>query len=196
MKRRCWSTSDRRPASVSTRRTITICSLRQREACSWACRCFSPWWPTASAPRRERRRTRRACTGFRAGALCGLVGVAVQSVWETGLTAPANAVLAALAAAIAVHPAEDRRRGRPADMSLRIGFDVDGVLADFRTAFREAAVRCLRREVDDSSESADTPRRPDAQGRAPRLGVHREDAELVDGSAGVRAGADRATLRA
>ena len=42
-------------------------------------------------------------------------------------------------------------------MSLRIGFDVDGVLADFRTAFREAAVRCLRREVDDSSESADTP---------------------------------------
>ena len=34
-------------------------------------------------------------------------------------------------------------------MSLRIGFDVDGVLADFRTAFRDAAVRCLRREVDD-----------------------------------------------
>ena len=45
----------------------------------------------------------------RAGALCGLVGVAVQSVWDTGLTAPANATLAALAAAIAVHPAEDHR---------------------------------------------------------------------------------------
>ena len=42
-------------------------------------------------------------------------------------------------------------------MALRIGFDVDGVLADFRTAFREAAVRCLRREVDDASEGDDTP---------------------------------------
>jgi len=42
-------------------------------------------------------------------------------------------------------------------MGLRIGFDVDGVLADFRTAFREAAMRCLRREVDDSSEGDDTP---------------------------------------
>jgi O-antigen ligase len=45
----------------------------------------------------------------RVGALCGLVGVAVQSVWDTGLTAPANATLAALAAAIVVHPAEDHR---------------------------------------------------------------------------------------
>jgi len=32
-------------------------------------------------------------------------------------------------------------------MSLRLGFDVDGVLADFRSAFRETACRCLRREV-------------------------------------------------
>jgi putative inorganic carbon (HCO3(-)) transporter len=45
----------------------------------------------------------------RAGALCALVGVAVQSVWDTGLTAPANATLAALAAAIAVYPADDHR---------------------------------------------------------------------------------------
>ena len=37
-------------------------------------------------------------------------------------------------------------------MSLRIGFDVDGVLADFRTAFREAAVRCLRREVREDTD--------------------------------------------
>jgi O-antigen ligase len=44
----------------------------------------------------------------RAGALCGLFGVAAQSVWDTGLTAPANAILAAIAAAIAVHPADDR----------------------------------------------------------------------------------------
>jgi hypothetical protein len=42
-------------------------------------------------------------------------------------------------------------------MSLRIGIDVDGVIADFRTAFRAAAVRCLRRDV---AESGD----PDATG--------------------------------
>jgi O-antigen ligase len=41
---------------------------------------------------------------IRVGAFSGLVGVAVQSVWETGLTTPANAVLAAVLAAIVVHP--------------------------------------------------------------------------------------------
>ncbi len=40
---------------------------------------------------------------FRLGALAGLVGVAVQSVWDTGLQMPANAVLFALVAAIALH---------------------------------------------------------------------------------------------
>jgi hypothetical protein len=40
---------------------------------------------------------------IRAGACCGLVAVAVQSLWETGLTMPANAALAALAAAIVIH---------------------------------------------------------------------------------------------
>jgi hypothetical protein len=40
---------------------------------------------------------------LRAGALSGLVGVAVQSIWETGLTTPANAVLAAIVAAIVLH---------------------------------------------------------------------------------------------
>ena len=39
----------------------------------------------------------------RAGACCGLAGAAAQSVWETGLTTPANAVLAAVLAAIVVH---------------------------------------------------------------------------------------------
>lgn len=29
-------------------------------------------------------------------------------------------------------------------MSIRVGFDIDGVLADFRTAFRAAARQCLR----------------------------------------------------
>jgi hypothetical protein len=37
-------------------------------------------------------------------------------------------------------------------MSLRIGIDVDGVIADFRTAFHAAAVRCLRRDVADSED--------------------------------------------
>ena len=40
---------------------------------------------------------------IRAGAAAGLVGVAVQSVWETGLTTPANAALAAVLAAMLVH---------------------------------------------------------------------------------------------
>ena len=46
----------------------------------------------------------------RAGAFCGLCGVAAQSFWETGLTMPANAALAALAAAIVLHtPAPQAR---------------------------------------------------------------------------------------
>jgi len=40
---------------------------------------------------------------IRSGAFCGLAGLAVQSFWETGLTMPANAVLAAVVAAIVVH---------------------------------------------------------------------------------------------
>jgi hypothetical protein len=45
---------------------------------------------------------------LRAGALSGLAGVAVQSIWETGLTTPANGVLAAILAAIVVHRAPAR----------------------------------------------------------------------------------------
>jgi len=37
-------------------------------------------------------------------------------------------------------------------MALRIGIDIDGVLADFRTAFHETAVRCLRHDVDDAQD--------------------------------------------
>lgn len=40
---------------------------------------------------------------IRAGAAAGLAAIAVQSVWETGLRMPANAVLFALCAAIAMH---------------------------------------------------------------------------------------------
>lgn len=47
---------------------------------------------------------------IRAGAVCGLLGVAAQSIWETGLMTPANAVLAAVVAAIALHtPAVGRQ---------------------------------------------------------------------------------------
>src|SRR4051812_22791919 len=45
-----------------------------------------------------------------------------------------------------------RRRGGPDPMPLRIGFDIDGVLADFRSAFRATAMRCLRRSVDESDD--------------------------------------------
>lgn len=37
-------------------------------------------------------------------------------------------------------------------MSLRIGLDVDGVLADFGTAFHETARRCLRHDVSDAGD--------------------------------------------
>jgi O-antigen ligase len=40
---------------------------------------------------------------IRAGAAAGLAGVAVQSLWETGLTIPANAALAAVLAAVILH---------------------------------------------------------------------------------------------
>jgi putative inorganic carbon (hco3(-)) transporter len=39
----------------------------------------------------------------RVGAVCGVVAVAVQNVWDTGLRTPANGVLFAVIAAIAVH---------------------------------------------------------------------------------------------
>jgi O-antigen ligase len=40
---------------------------------------------------------------IRTGAASGLAGVAVQSLWETGLTTPANAALAAVLAAMVTH---------------------------------------------------------------------------------------------
>ena len=50
---------------------------------------------------------------IRAGAASGLAGVAVQSLWETGLTIPANAALAAVLAAILVHvPSRTAAPGR------------------------------------------------------------------------------------
>ena len=46
---------------------------------------------------------RTAVFWIRAGAAAGMLAVAVQSVWDTGLRMPANAVLLALLAAIALH---------------------------------------------------------------------------------------------
>ena len=40
----------------------------------------------------------------RAGAISGLIAVAVQSIWDTGLRMPANGMLFAVIAAIALHP--------------------------------------------------------------------------------------------
>jgi hypothetical protein len=37
-------------------------------------------------------------------------------------------------------------------MSLRIGFDVDGVLANFRSAFHRTAEHCLGREIEDPED--------------------------------------------
>jgi hypothetical protein len=51
---------------------------------------------------RRLREEASAAYWLRAGAASGLLGVAVQSIWETGLRMPANAVLFAMIAAIAV----------------------------------------------------------------------------------------------
>lgn len=48
---------------------------------------------------------------MRAGATSGLLAVVAQSLWETGLRIPADAVLFALAAAIALHDDGGGRRG-------------------------------------------------------------------------------------
>ena len=49
---------------------------------------------------------------LRAGAICGLAGAAAQSLWDTGLTTPANAYLAAVLVAFVVHTPI---RNRPTD---------------------------------------------------------------------------------
>jgi O-antigen ligase len=44
----------------------------------------------------------------RAGAICGVVAIAVQSIWDTGLRTPANGVLFAVIVAIALHQRDPR----------------------------------------------------------------------------------------
>lgn len=71
---------------------------------------FRIWVRDAAAARRH---DTSGMYYVRAGACCGLAGAAAQSLWETGLTTPANALLAAVLAAIAIHVPirADRERG-------------------------------------------------------------------------------------
>ena len=56
---------------------------------------------------------RTAMFWVRAGAIAGLVAVAVQSIWDTGLRMPANGALFAVIAAIALHePRSETARAR------------------------------------------------------------------------------------
>lgn len=57
----------------------------------------------AMAARRAIVGDRSEVAWIRAGAAAGLIGVAVQSIWEIPLAMPANAVLAAVLAALVVH---------------------------------------------------------------------------------------------
>ena len=50
---------------------------------------------------------------LRVGAGAGLIAVGVQSLWETGLRMPANAMLCAVLAAIAVHSSPHLTSSRP-----------------------------------------------------------------------------------
>jgi O-antigen ligase len=59
---------------------------------------------------RERLRADRSSIYWvRVGAVSGLVAVAVQSIWETGLRVPANTLLFAVLAAVALHVAPNRQ---------------------------------------------------------------------------------------
>jgi hypothetical protein len=55
---------------------------------------------------------------IRAGACAGMAGILVQSIWETGLTMPANALLFAVLAGIATHRSAEPR-GTPNNASNR-----------------------------------------------------------------------------
>jgi putative inorganic carbon (hco3(-)) transporter len=70
------------------------------------------------------RRIRRDDTPIfwlRIGAASGMVAVAVQSVWDTGLRMPANAVLFALVAAVALHDGAARGSNAPSAQRRRTG---------------------------------------------------------------------------
>jgi O-antigen ligase len=64
---------------------------------------------------RRLREDRAPIFWIRAGAASGLIAVAVQSVWDTGLRMPANAVLFVLLAAVALHEREEPSARGPAN---------------------------------------------------------------------------------
>jgi O-antigen ligase len=79
-----------------------------------------------AALRQIARRVRRDDTPIfwvRAGAASGLVAVAVQSFWDTGLRMPANAALFAVLAALALHDSGEPRRTR--EKAQRHAIDVE-----------------------------------------------------------------------
>ncbi len=79
-------------------------------------------------------------------------------------------------------------------MSLRLGFDVDGVLADFRSAFRATARECLGRAAAGDGTDGDKPVADRAARRRQGVGPHRANPELVDAGTAARAGRDRPPL--
>jgi O-antigen ligase len=62
------------------------------------------------AIRRRLQSDRSSMYWIRAGAVSGLVAVAVQSIWETGLRVPANTLLFATLAAVVLHEGHERSR--------------------------------------------------------------------------------------
>jgi O-antigen ligase len=72
----------------------------------------------ARAARRRLVEDRGAHRLMRIAACAALGGIALQSVWETGLRAPANLLLAAILAALAVHPV-DHAPGMTTDAEFR-----------------------------------------------------------------------------
>jgi O-antigen ligase len=66
----------------------------------------------ARAAARNLRRDRSPMVWVRTGALAGIVGVLVQSIWETGLRLPANGLLFAALCAIALHEVDPKTASR------------------------------------------------------------------------------------
>jgi hypothetical protein len=67
----------------------------------------------ATVARRAVRADKGEMFWVRVGAAAGLAGIAAQSIWETSLIMPANAVMAGVLAGLAVH----RRDGSRAEPS-------------------------------------------------------------------------------
>jgi len=62
---------------------------------------------------------RTAIYWIRAGAVSAMIGAAVQSTWETGLRRPANTLLFAVVAAVAMHVSAGHRPALTADRESR-----------------------------------------------------------------------------